>query len=235
MSDLERQIEQWRAGLADSETLASGDIRELESHLREEMDHLKSQGLSGEEAFLVARHRLGDTAHLEQEFAKVNPHRWLVSRLCWIMAGILLWMVAGSVGAAVSTVLLWFGCLHVLGTTGLTVIRSVLPPAAMAAVIAAGLWWYSRYTRTGLSPGHSLSRARVVALALGSLLLVQVAFGLNMGMRVWMARTMDMAWYARVVKVSVCGDLAWALLTPILLTALFIVLYLRARREATVM
>jgi hypothetical protein len=35
MSEIEKQIEQWRAGLAGAETLGPADIRELESHLRE--------------------------------------------------------------------------------------------------------------------------------------------------------------------------------------------------------
>ena len=82
MSDVEKQIEQWRAGLASSEMLAETDIRELENHLREEIDHLRSRSLSEDEAFWVARHRLGDPAALENEFAKLRPHRWLLHRLC---------------------------------------------------------------------------------------------------------------------------------------------------------
>jgi hypothetical protein len=234
MSDVEKQIEQWRTGLAGSETFGTADIRELESHLREEIDHLKSLKLSDEEAFLVARHRLGDTARLEQEFAKINPQGWLVSRLCWITAGMLLWVVAGGVGGTVSVALLWLGCLHILGTVGLTIVRIVLPLTTVAAVVAAGLWWYLRYTRTRLRTGHGPSRARMVAVALGCLLIVQVLFGLNIGQRVCMVRSTDMAWYARVVQAGVYSDLASAVLVPTLLTGLFLVLYLRRRRDIQV-
>jgi hypothetical protein len=56
------RYEQWRTHLAGSELLGNSTVNELEGHLREEMEHLKTSGLSDEEAFLVAQHRLGDTA-----------------------------------------------------------------------------------------------------------------------------------------------------------------------------
>jgi hypothetical protein len=68
MSDIERQIEQWRIGLAASELLGNSDVSELENHLREEMEQLKTSDLSDEEAFLIARRRLGDTEALAAEF-----------------------------------------------------------------------------------------------------------------------------------------------------------------------
>ncbi len=235
MSDVEQQIEQWRAGLAGSETFGTDDIRELESHVREEMDHLKSQGLSDGEAFLVARHRLGDAERLEQEFAKVDPQVRLLSRLRWIAAGMLLWMIAGRIsGAAAEASLLWFGYLHILGTAGLTVVQIVVPVAIMTAVVAAGLGWYARYTRTRLRTGQGLSRAQMVALTLGCLLLIQVLLGLSIVLRVWMPRPADMAWYEQVKQANFYSAWAFAFLIPILPTGFFLVLYLRGRREAPV-
>ncbi len=104
MSDVEKRIEQWRAGLAGSELLGGSDVTELESHLREEMGHLKSSGLSDEEAFLVARHRLGHTAALEEEFAKVHPHRRLAHHLYWMVMGVLSWFVVWPLGEHLTTV-----------------------------------------------------------------------------------------------------------------------------------
>jgi len=235
MSDVEKQIEQWRASLGGTETLGAADIRELESHLREEIDHLKSLSLSEDEAFLVAQHRLGDTARLEQEFAKIHPHGWLVSRLCWITAGILLWMIAGSLGTAVSIALLWLGCLHILGTVGLVVVRNALALVTMATVLTASLWRYLWYTRTHLQTEHGLFRATTIALAMGALLIIQVVLGLNIGLYVWVTRPTEITLSGPVVQPGMFNrDLAWALLTPTLLTGLFAVLYLRGRREAPV-
>lgn len=102
MSDIEARIEQWRAGLAGSEVLHNSDVAELENHLREEMERLKASGLSDNEAFLVARSRLGDITALEAEFAKVNTPRCLRNRLCWMIAGVLAYWVAVHFAGAVS-------------------------------------------------------------------------------------------------------------------------------------
>jgi hypothetical protein len=104
MSDIEKQIEQWQIDLAGSELLGHSDVNELESHLREEMERLRASGLSDEEAFFVGRHRLGDTAALADEFAKVNPHRRLANRLYWMIMGLLSWFVWWPLGEHMSTV-----------------------------------------------------------------------------------------------------------------------------------
>jgi hypothetical protein len=59
------------------------DIDELESHLKDEIDRLKSQGLSEQEAFIVGTHRLGKPDALADEFAKVNESLWLRTKCFW--------------------------------------------------------------------------------------------------------------------------------------------------------
>lgn len=49
------------------------DLAELKAHLYDAFEELKSNGLNPEEAFMVARHRLGDTEILTNEYSKVNP------------------------------------------------------------------------------------------------------------------------------------------------------------------
>ncbi len=82
--------------------------------------------------------------------------------------------------------------------------------------------------------GPGLSRAKMTALVVGSLLIVPVLSGMNLGQRIWMVRVTDMASYAQVLRAGVYSDLAWVVLTPTLLTVLFIVLYLRGRQEVRV-
>ena len=110
MFDLNEQIARWRAGLSESEELSKPDIDELETHLREEMEHLTPAGLSQQEAFVVAKGRLGDTAGLESEFAKVNGGYIFRRRLFWMTAGILAYLLAmclagasGNAGAFIGT------------------------------------------------------------------------------------------------------------------------------------
>ena len=72
MFELESQIRKWRGHLRSTGVLSQQDLEELESHLRDSIDDLTSRGMTGEEAFLVAVRRMGDTNALSTEFAKVS-------------------------------------------------------------------------------------------------------------------------------------------------------------------
>ena len=75
MFDLETNIRSWTDYLRSHGSLNEEDVKELETHLREELDALQDRGLSGDEAFLVAVKRLGQADVLAREFAKVNTER----------------------------------------------------------------------------------------------------------------------------------------------------------------
>jgi hypothetical protein len=72
---LEQQIEAWRAHLRQSRTIAPADAAELEDHLREQIDSLVQDGLSEDEAFLVAVKRMGAIDALTREFAREHSDR----------------------------------------------------------------------------------------------------------------------------------------------------------------
>ena len=135
MCDLDKRIEQWRTDLAGSEVLGSSDIDELENHLREEIARLKASGLSQAEAFLVARHRLGDADRLAEEFAKINPSVVWRKRLFWAAAGLFGYIMATYIAKCASAgfvVLAWFA-----GVKGYTlgVVEMVTQVLAFLAVI----------------------------------------------------------------------------------------------------
>lgn len=109
MSDVEQQIERWRDDLAGSELLRQSDVSELENHLREEMAHWETRGLSDEEGFFVARQRLGDSAILEEEFAKVHPSRRVSNRLYWMILGVLSYCVLAPLLYLLSLMLAYLG------------------------------------------------------------------------------------------------------------------------------
>ncbi len=100
MFNLNEEVIKWRNALAQSEAFGGADIDELEGHLREEIERLAGAGLSEQEAFLVAGHRLGDTRSLESEFAKVNAGHILRTRLFWMTAGVLAYLLAGCLAGA---------------------------------------------------------------------------------------------------------------------------------------
>ena len=72
---VEMQIEQWRAYLRRSRAITGRDAAELEDHLREQMASLGDQGLSEDEAFLVAVKRMGAVDALTREFAREHSDR----------------------------------------------------------------------------------------------------------------------------------------------------------------
>ncbi|MFT4109832.1 permease prefix domain 1-containing protein [Propionicimonas sp.] len=69
------QLAQWRRYLAADRSLATADLDELESHLRDRIDDLEAVGLSDEEAFLIAVRRLGRVDELSREYAREHSER----------------------------------------------------------------------------------------------------------------------------------------------------------------
>lgn len=72
MFDLEENITSWCDYLRSSGKLKEEDVLELETHLREQIDDLREQGLNEEEAFLISVKRLGNINMVSEEFSKIN-------------------------------------------------------------------------------------------------------------------------------------------------------------------
>ncbi len=72
---IEEQVEAWRAHLRRSRAISEPDVAEMEDHLREQMSTLGEQGLSDDEAFLVAVKRMGAIDALTREFAREHSDR----------------------------------------------------------------------------------------------------------------------------------------------------------------
>lgn len=97
--DLNTAFENWRNELAAQPELSSDDRRELEKHLSDSMAELRQRGLSEEEAFWLARRRIGQPQELAEEFEKAEPLRAWRERAFWAAASVLaflLWMEISS-------------------------------------------------------------------------------------------------------------------------------------------
>jgi ABC-type antimicrobial peptide transport system permease subunit len=75
MFDLEKSLQAWKRDLHKQETLEDGTVADLESHLRDIIDALKSEGISDEEAFRQAVARVGEAESLASECGKVREYR----------------------------------------------------------------------------------------------------------------------------------------------------------------
>ncbi|ADB39813.1 permease prefix domain 1-containing protein [Spirosoma linguale] len=70
--DLSQATQTWLSQLEQRGTFTKDDLRELQSHLLDGMDALQATGLSQQEAFLVATHRVGPLDVLAEEFGKLD-------------------------------------------------------------------------------------------------------------------------------------------------------------------
>ncbi len=72
---VEEQIGLWREYIGRREAITHADVRELEGHLRDQIDELTASGLARDEAFLVAIKRMGSLDELSREFAREHSER----------------------------------------------------------------------------------------------------------------------------------------------------------------
>ena len=128
--DLNSAIETWRNELATQSQLTPDDRRELERHLADSIADLRGRGLADEEAFWLARRRIGRPQQLAEEFKKVNPGSVWPERAFW-MAVALVGSYAFRTWSDLLTTWMpnWFPSLFLVALA--------VPPAAllMAAII----------------------------------------------------------------------------------------------------
>lgn len=87
MFNLDESIKDWRNDLNKNDVLSLDDLDELESHLMDEITVLKEKDLSEEEAFLVAKSRIGQNDIIEEEYKKVNRNEIWFHKLFTLFIG----------------------------------------------------------------------------------------------------------------------------------------------------
>lgn len=100
MFDIDSEIERWKLSFSTSDAVSEESVIELETHLRELTADLGRSGLSQQEAFLVATHRLGHPSDLECEFERSNGVAVWRRRVLWMLCG----YVASAVGGGVISI-----------------------------------------------------------------------------------------------------------------------------------
>jgi hypothetical protein len=227
MSDVEQRIEQWLTALNGSELLSSTDVIELEAHLREEMVHLKAADLSDEEAFLVARRRLGDTAVIEQEFAKVSPHRRLSTRLSWMAAGVLGYLLIMHLSQLATKASTLLGYTLGLRELPLTLLACAMQGTAFAA-IGVVVWWYiASRSPSGTATKRTSTLVRIGLFAACAIVALWWAERLGQFLLIG---TLGMRDITQIMMAQSWASLGWSMLMPFLLVGLMAVLALRTRR-----
>jgi hypothetical protein len=92
MHNLEKLIAEWRQAMMAAPDVGNESLDELESHLRENVDHLVRSGMTEPEAFQRSVAQLGPAPSIAAEFQKLEQPIWLPVRVA-TGAGILAAMV----------------------------------------------------------------------------------------------------------------------------------------------
>lgn len=87
MREIEERIAAWRGEIATDGSINEASARELESHLRDAIEHEMGGGADAGEAFDLAVARLGTVDALVEEFEKVYPESSWARRVLWMVAG----------------------------------------------------------------------------------------------------------------------------------------------------
>ena len=232
MFELSEQIGDWRHQMQQNDTCRPSDIDELESHLRDEIEGLRSKGLSDEEAFWVAQHRLGNADNLQSEFGKVNQRLTWQRRLLWLIGGYLLVSVAFTLKDLAIAGLAIAGLLSGATDTTLVAIQSsvsaVLLFAVAFVVVKCSLGMQFADTVNRLLARLSL-RGKLVLLVVGSLLIT----ALGTASKIVLAGAGDPILFARLAYTLAYTNIGWRTLPYVLFIFLFIAVVKKTRASVS--
>ena len=173
--DLNIALRQWLDRFGQSPQVKVENLNELESHLRDSVIQLQCKGLSSEESFLVATHRVGSPEKLEPEFAKVNrnPRNLVIHALiliffsiaCWFLWGIL--HVPEMMGAALQ------GAQLPAFTRLVTGCRSFLGvPPLLALVYCLSVWFRKSHAKSSWMGFFAATTAAVIFITLPTIIAI---------------------------------------------------------------
>ena len=179
--DLNHAVAAWRQEVAAQTAISLEQARELETHLLDALPDLQQRGLTEEEAFWLARRRLGKPEDIAADFALTSPATVWRERVFWIALGAL----TIHCGFGVLNLLVFF-VLQLIGLGESSTAFKVVCYFAGIAAVALALWQLSR-PNEGAALGRLAkvftTRTRV-ALCVGMVVLVP---GLGAAVGFWQA------------------------------------------------
>lgn len=216
MFDLEENLRNWRANFHSSETMRGSDIDELEHHVRDSIASLQSKGLSEQEAFAIATHRIGGSELLVGEFAKVNGRHMWSQRAFWMITGVLLFMVFQISIAALSSMgeaaaALWSGNGIVMAIVPIGITAFCWFAIAIAVrkrcVSESGFDW------------RSVSAVRLTVGIVAAILLATLAIGMS---RIAVSITAPISEIGTAAMIGSIASSLLSIIAPILLLAVML-------------
>lgn len=134
MFNLDQTISEWRRQMLAAGIKTPRPLDELESHLRDEIEHQTKSGLSVAEAFQIAVQKIGQAHVLQKEFTKVEETKEARE---WKRNQILLW-VGTSLGSLVMGSLVLFKIGAFSEATSVQQLSGLAAVATMILLILGG-------------------------------------------------------------------------------------------------
>jgi hypothetical protein len=206
--DLNHSIRQWRESFVQSAAMRIEELDELEFHLRDSIVHLRERQLNEEESFLIATRRLGNPEVLTGEFAKANPGRVWQSRLRWMLMGVFLFQIPGSL-PNVGSALLWRLAPGGISGHWLGFLAVAARWMALIAPLAGFLWlttrrpqllaqWMKRASEHPAITALSLVLAALLALAISTIPTLLLVARLGVPATAEVTRMQTMSWWQMI-------------------------------------
>jgi len=231
--DLNGAIQQWRENLGHSPAFRHESLDELESHMRDSVAKLQTQGLAPDEAFTVAVKRIGEDQPLTTEFAKVNSNSIWLDRVLWMLIGIQCWgLVHGVIGSLLSNAVS-FGLIGYDFTAHGRIFPTTLLVLAYLLAFSAsltGCWWL--FCRRGSSVGawgETILRRRSVwyLAAMGSCAVLLSSFSMNYGMTLLRLKLTNVQKFG---EIAMSQQYTW-IASSVIQTVTFVILTLLIARK----
>jgi hypothetical protein len=224
MFNLNEQIKKWRANLNTSQSFKTIDIDELENHLIEEIEKLKLSGLSEEEAFIIATHRLGQIDSLSDEFVKVNTGILWRKRFFWSGIIILVWIVIGFIRNAVSQIVLFIAA--IIGARGyeLNIVNS-FSQIILFVLAALALFFMTRLENINRLFYRIINNFRGKVILFFAVFIITVTtLALGILSTALNARLLSSQDFGQMAMFNSIVSRAWAIFMPMILLSVIILL-----------
>ncbi len=173
MFNLDLAVTEWRQSYQNSESVAAHDVAELESHLRDQIADLRKRDLNDQEAFFIATSRLGNSAELSREFAKVNVATVWRSRIIWMLGGYVAYSIAGSLFNTAATLASTGMAIAGVSGTATSLVGLGVSCVSWAALLVFA--WFQSRKPVASSIRISIGRGLVVGVVMVGGIILQMA------------------------------------------------------------
>ena len=212
--DLNLAVQQWRERISSSPALREEAVDELEDHLRENIASFELRGLTEQEAFWVAQHRMGSSESLEAEFGKVNRSRVWLDRALWMVLGSLCFGGLASLTYSLASAA-ELGTMIFMGFS-LGPLNLILHPVILGLLLLL-IWRWAERSNVALFRLGKWATAHPilsVVTVIGIMTVLQLLNGLSSTLTLQSVSTHQ---YPAVMKWRFSSSMVFSLVTPMLL------------------